>query len=84
MFNWCVGECTQILFWPGKRPWGRALFEVASHVPLVVLGECTQFFFLSRFGGNRFVQCNDAAVNLVFAAALLRKVDLVLLSMQKK
>lgn len=52
MFNWCVGECTQILFWPGKRPWGRALFEVASHVPLVVLGECAQFFFLSRFGGQ--------------------------------
>ena len=51
MFNWCVGECTQA-FWPGKRPWGRALFEVSSHVPLVVLGECTQFFFESFWGAT--------------------------------
>ena len=40
--------------------------------------------FLDSFlGGNRFLQCNDAKMYFVFAAALLHKGDLVMSSMQK-
>ena len=33
--------------------------------------------------GNRFVQCNNAKCHFVFAASLLHKVDVVMLSLQK-
>lgn len=38
--------------WPGKRPWGRAQFEVASHVPLVVWVNVPSFFFESFWGAT--------------------------------
>ena len=40
--------------------------------------------FLDSFlGGNRSLQCSDAKKYFVFAAVLLHKVNLVMLSVQK-
>ena len=49
-----------------------------------IWGECTQIFWICFLGGSRFLQCGDAKSLFVFAAALLRKVDLPMLSMQKR
>ena len=47
---------------------------------------CTQIFWICLWGGNRFLQCNVVMMQkfyFVFAAALLHKADLVMLSMQE-
>ena len=49
-----------------------------------IWGEFTQIFWICFFGGSRFLQRGDATSLFVFAAALLRKVDLPMLSMQKR
>ena len=54
-----------------------------SDVQLVVcMGDCTQIFWI-RFGGQQGFSNVMMQKKIVFAAALLHKVDLVMLSMQK-
>ena len=55
-----------------------------SDVQLVVcMGEYTQLFFVSFWGATGFFNVMMQKFYFVFTAALLRKVDLVMLSMQK-
>ena len=73
-----VGECTQI-FW--IRFGGHCRAGCCLRCRLLFVS--VRRFFGFVVGGNRFLQCNDAKNYFVFAAALLHKVDLVMLSMQK-
>ena len=43
-----------------------------------------RYFGFVFLGGSRLLQCGDAKSLFAFAAALLRKVDLPMLSMQKR
>ena len=58
--------------------------EGSSDVQLVVcMGECTQIFLDSVLGATGFFNVMMQKFCFVFAAALLHKVDLVMLSMQE-
>ena len=58
--------------------------EGSSDVQLVVcMGECTQIFWIRFRGATGFFNVMMQKFYFVVAAALLRKVDLVMLSMQK-
>ena len=59
--------------------------EVSSDVQLVVcMGDCTQIFLDSFRGETGFFNVMMQKTYFAFAAALLYKVDLVMLSMPKK
>ena len=78
-----MGECTQI-FWIGFGGGsGRVPFEVSYDVQLVVYGRVYADLLDALWGAASFFNVMMQRFYFLFAAALLQKEDLVMLSMQK-
>jgi len=81
---------TFLFFWGGGIPFiffwisgCKELIQKDSADSRVCMGECTRIFLDSFWGATGFFNVVMGNFSCVFDAALLHKVDLVMLSMQK-